>query len=74
MVFVRERGRAMAEATAVTPTGMSAVVGGDPDEVLAALEQHGLTPANVNGAGQVVAAGTMESSRRSRPTRRRRRG
>jgi [acyl-carrier-protein] S-malonyltransferase len=38
---------------------MSAVLGGDADVVLAALERHGLTPANVNGAGQVVAAGTM---------------
>jgi [acyl-carrier-protein] S-malonyltransferase len=27
--------------------------------VLAALAGHGLTPANVNGAGQIVAAGTM---------------
>ncbi len=60
MVFVRERGRAMASASAVTPTGMSAVLGGDPDEVLATLEQLGLTPANVNGGGQVVAAGTLE--------------
>ena len=60
MVFVRERGRAMAAASAVTPTGMTAVLGGDPDEVAAALEKHGLTPANANGAGQVVAAGTLE--------------
>ncbi|KGN34591.1 biotin attachment protein [Knoellia sinensis KCTC 19936] len=60
MVFVRERGRAMAEASAVRPTGMSAVMGGDPAEVTAAIESHGLTPANINGAGQVVAAGTME--------------
>jgi [acyl-carrier-protein] S-malonyltransferase len=60
MVLVRERGRAMAEASAVTPTGMSACVGGDPEEVLATIERHGLTPANVNGAGQVVAAGTLE--------------
>jgi [acyl-carrier-protein] S-malonyltransferase len=60
MVLVRERGRAMAEASAVTPTGMSAVVGGDPDDVLATLDRHGLTPANMNGAGQVVAAGTLE--------------
>jgi [acyl-carrier-protein] S-malonyltransferase len=60
MVLVRERGKAMAAASAVTPTGMSAVLGGDPDEVLAALERHGLTPANMNGAGQVVAAGTLE--------------
>lgn len=59
VVLVRERGRAMAEASAVTPTGMSACVGGDPDEVLAAIERHGLTAANVNGAGQVVAAGTL---------------
>lgn len=60
MVFVRERGKAMAAASAVTPTGMSAVLGGDPDEVTAALDRHGLTPANINGAGQVVAAGTLE--------------
>lgn len=60
MVFVRERGRAMAQASAVTPTGMSAVMGGDPDDVTATIERHGLTPANINGAGQVVAAGTME--------------
>ena len=60
LVLVRERGRAMAEASAVTATGMTAVLGGDPDEVLAAIEQHGLTAANRNGAGQVVAAGTLE--------------
>ncbi|NKZ04576.1 ACP S-malonyltransferase [Actinomadura latina] len=60
LVLVRERGRAMAEAAAVTETGMTAVLGGDPDEVLASIDKHGLTPANVNGAGQVVAAGTME--------------
>ncbi|MDE9367518.1 acyltransferase domain-containing protein [Luteipulveratus sp. YIM 133132] len=60
MVLVKERGRAMAQASAVRPTGMSAVLGGDPDEVGAVLERHGLTPANINGAGQTVAAGTME--------------
>ena len=60
MVLVRERGRAMAEAAAVTPTGMTAVLGGDREQVLATLERHGLTPANDNGAGQIVAAGTME--------------
>ncbi len=50
----------MATASAATPTGMAAVLGGDPDDVLATLERHGLTPANVNGAGQIVAAGTLE--------------
>lgn len=60
MVLVRERGRAMADAAAKTPTGMSAVLGGDPSDVLEALAKHGLTPANVNGGGQVVAAGMQE--------------
>ncbi|HET7139489.1 MAG TPA: ACP S-malonyltransferase [Arthrobacter sp.] len=60
MTFVRERANSMAAAAAVTPTGMSAVVGGDPAEVMAAIEASGATPANVNGAGQTVAAGTFE--------------
>ena len=60
MVFVRERGRAMAAASAALPTGMTAVLGGDRDEVLATLDKHGLTAANDNGPGQVVAAGTLE--------------
>lgn len=60
MVFVRERGAAMAQAAAATATGMTAVLGGDPDEVLASISSHGLTAANMNGAGQVVAAGTIE--------------
>jgi [acyl-carrier-protein] S-malonyltransferase len=60
LTFVAARGRAMAEAAAVTQTGMSAVLGGDPDAVLAHLAGLGLTPANINGAGQIVAAGTVE--------------
>ncbi|WP_249038680.1 ACP S-malonyltransferase [Arachnia propionica] len=60
MVLVRERGRGMAEASAVTPTSMTAVIGGDREEVLAAIETAGLTPANNNGSGQIVAAGTKE--------------
>src|SRR5580692_12223026 len=58
--LVRVRGQAMAQAAAAESTGMTAVLGGDEQEVLAALEAHGLTPANINGAGQVVAAGTLE--------------
>jgi len=64
MVLVRERGRAMAQASAAVPTGMSALLGGDPDEVLATLERFDLTPANMNMAGQVVAAGTLENLER----------
>ena len=60
MVLVRERGAAMAAAAATTPTSMTAVLGGDRDEVLSAIERHGLTPANDNGPGQIVAAGTVE--------------
>jgi [acyl-carrier-protein] S-malonyltransferase len=59
MVLVRERGNAMASASRAEPTGMSAVLGGDPDEVAAALAAHHLVAANVNGAGQVVAAGRL---------------
>jgi [acyl-carrier-protein] S-malonyltransferase len=58
MTLVRTRGRAMAEAAAVTETGMSAVLGGEPEAVVAHLEKLGLTPANSNGGGQIVAAGT----------------
>jgi [acyl-carrier-protein] S-malonyltransferase len=58
--FVRTRGLAMAEASAVAETGMAAVLGGDQDVVVAHLEELGLTPANINGAGQIVAAGTAE--------------
>jgi [acyl-carrier-protein] S-malonyltransferase len=60
MIFVRERGAAMARAAAITPTGMSAVLGGDPEAVAAAARSAGLTPANMNGAGQVVVAGTLD--------------
>jgi [acyl-carrier-protein] S-malonyltransferase len=58
MIFVRERGKAMADAAARTATGMSAVLGGDADEIVARCEELGLTPANMNGAGQIVVAGT----------------
>jgi len=51
------RGREMAAACALEPSGMAAVLGGDRDEVLAAIDRHGLHPANHNGAGQIVVAG-----------------
>jgi malonyl CoA-acyl carrier protein transacylase len=53
------RGREMAAACALEPTGMAAVLGGDADDVLATIERHGLYPANRNGSGQVVAAGAV---------------
>jgi [acyl-carrier-protein] S-malonyltransferase len=60
LTLVRRRGLAMADAAAITETGMSALLGGDPEVSVAHLEKLGLTPANVNGAGQIVAAGTLE--------------
>ena len=60
MRFVATRGRGMAAASALRPTSMMAVVGGVPDQVAAAIEAAGLTAANNNGKGQIVAAGTVE--------------
>ncbi|MEU0284549.1 ACP S-malonyltransferase [Streptomyces sp. NPDC006147] len=58
--LVRKRGLAMADAAAITGTGMAALLGGDPEVTVKHLEKLGLTPANINGAGQIVAAGTKE--------------
>lgn len=60
MALVQARGAAMADAAAAAPSGMAAVVGGDPDDVLAAISAAGLEPANVNGGGQTVAAGAKD--------------
>ena len=59
--FVRVRAQGMASAAAVEPTGMAAVLGGDQDEVIQYLENMDITPANVNGGGQVVAAGSKDA-------------
>ncbi|WP_375483195.1 ACP S-malonyltransferase [uncultured Jatrophihabitans sp.] len=62
VTFAGRRGAEMAAACALTPSGMSAVLGGgDPDAVAAAIEAAGLTPANRNGAGQIVAAGALDA-------------
>jgi [acyl-carrier-protein] S-malonyltransferase len=59
MRLVGIRGRAMAEAAAQTPTGMSAVLGGDEAAILERLTELGLSPANYNGGGQLVVAGEL---------------
>ncbi|MFT4124338.1 MAG: ACP S-malonyltransferase [Microbacteriaceae bacterium] len=61
VTFVRERGRAMARAAAAEPTGMSAVLGGDEEALLARLAELGLEAANRNGGGQIVAAGAQDA-------------
>jgi [acyl-carrier-protein] S-malonyltransferase len=60
VALARLRGQQMAAACALAPTGMSAVLGGDPDKVVARIEECGLVPANRNGAGQIVAAGSRD--------------
>jgi [acyl-carrier-protein] S-malonyltransferase len=61
VALVRERGAAMADAAALAPTGMSAVIGADEAELLARLDELGLSPANYNGGGQVVVAGALDA-------------
>nr|WP_217498678.1 ACP S-malonyltransferase [Leifsonia sp. C5G2] len=61
VAFVRERGAAMARAAAEVQTGMSAVIGADETELLARLDELGLSPANYNGGGQIVVAGALDA-------------
>ena len=59
MKLVRARGVEMAKAALGTETGMSAVLGGERDVVIQSLTALGLTAANENGGGQIVAAGSL---------------
>ena len=56
--FVKERGDAMALAAGLEPTSMAAILGGEQAVVEARLLELGLEPANYNGGGQIVAAGS----------------
>jgi [acyl-carrier-protein] S-malonyltransferase len=58
--FVAKRGSEMAAAASKSATSMAAVLGGDQQEVADYLISLGLTPANYNGAGQIVAAGSVD--------------
>lgn len=59
VVLAAERGRLMAEAAAVRPTGMVALLGGQVDET--DYQAAGLELATVNVAGQVVLGGPLEA-------------
>jgi [acyl-carrier-protein] S-malonyltransferase len=58
--FVQKRGNEMAQASSLAESSMAAVVGGEHEGVLADLAARGLSAANYNGAGQIVAAGSKE--------------
>jgi [acyl-carrier-protein] S-malonyltransferase len=60
--LVAKRGQAMLAATKVfSKTGMSAVLGGNKEEVVSYLSEFDLIPANINSNGQIIAAGTLEN-------------
>jgi [acyl-carrier-protein] S-malonyltransferase len=61
MRLVSVRANAMAEAAKLASTSMAAVLGGEETAVLQALGALGLSAANYNGAGQIVAAGAKEA-------------
>jgi len=61
LTLVRSRGVEMAKAAVASPSGMSAVLGGDRTDVLAAISALDLVAANDNGAGQIVAAGQLQA-------------
>ena len=58
--LVARRGAAMAQACAAVSTSMAAVMNPDTEAVLGALAERDLVGANVNGGGQIVAAGSSE--------------
>ena len=59
--LVHDRGAQMAAAAKGSNTGMSAVLGGERETVIAAINAAGLTAANENGGGQIVAAGPLSA-------------
>jgi [acyl-carrier-protein] S-malonyltransferase len=61
MQLVGARATAMALAAAEAPSSMAAILGGEEEDVLAAIAAAGLNPANFNGAGQIVAAGSKSA-------------
>ena len=62
MQLVNLRAQAMAKAAASSEkTSMAAVLGGEVETVISRLNELGLSSANYNGAGQIVAAGSAEA-------------
>jgi [acyl-carrier-protein] S-malonyltransferase len=61
IAFVKARSIAMAKAASAEPTSMAAILGGDQQVVEERLAELCLEPANYNGGGQIVAAGSSEA-------------
>ena len=69
VALVRRRGRYMQEAVPVGTGAMAAILGSDLETVtracLEAAEGEVVSPANVNGPGQIVIAGTVAAVKRA---------
>jgi [acyl-carrier-protein] S-malonyltransferase len=67
--IVRRRGRYMQEAVPAGTGAMAAILGLDPESVtqacLEAANGEVVSPANINGAGQIVIAGTRQAVERA---------
>ena len=59
--LVGARAQAMADAAALQPGGMVAMLGGERDDVHELAEQLGLSLANDNAPGQIVLSGDMDA-------------
>ena len=57
ITLVKIRGEAMARAAKAEKTSMAAILGGESGEIQSKLDELGLSIANYNGSGQLVAAG-----------------
>lgn len=69
VAIVRRRGRYMQEAVPVGEGAMAAILGADPEVVQRACDEASqgdvVSPANINGSGQVVIAGTAAAVQRA---------
>lgn len=59
--LVGARAQAMADAAALQPGGMVAMLGGDHDAVCALADELGLALANDNAPGQIVLSGALDA-------------
>jgi [acyl-carrier-protein] S-malonyltransferase len=65
VALVDERAAAMQAAADLAPGGMLAVLGGDPQAVLALAAREGLIVANDNAPGQLVLSGVLDAIERA---------
>jgi malonyl CoA-acyl carrier protein transacylase len=65
VALVGERAAAMQAAADLAPGGMVAILGGDPQAILALAAREGLIVANDNAPGQLVLSGALDAIERA---------